>query len=241
MSHIARHRGRKTAAATLVAAAAIALTACQDNGSGAAGPASSASSAPSAAASDSPSAAGSSSAAGGEQTGAATDSDGATAAQSPSGSAAGGAGTTSARSAASHDTSGDRCTSAQMGLRLGRADIGAGNIRYSLTFTNNGKSSCTLRGYPGVSLLQRDGQTVGRPATREGAAGGAVTLAPGASAHAVLHTINDGLKDAPCWKSAQLVQAYPPGSTEAMTARTSGLRVCGDEFTVTTVSTGAGE
>jgi hypothetical protein len=68
-----------------------------------------------------------------------------------------------------------------------------------------------------------------------------VTVAAGGSAHAVLHTINDGLSDKPCWKSASLVQSYPPGSKEAMTARvSSGLRVCGDEFTVTAVSSGAG-
>ncbi|MFI0775481.1 DUF4232 domain-containing protein [Streptomyces sp. NPDC021212] len=134
-----------------------------------------------------------------------------------------------------------RCESSSMGLRVGRADVGAGNIRYSLVFTNKGKSACTLNGFPGVSLMARDGQTIGKPAEREGATGKPVTVAAGGSAHAVLHTINDGLSDKPCWKSASLVQAYPPGSKEAMTARvSSGLRVCGDEFTVTAVTSGAG-
>jgi len=134
-----------------------------------------------------------------------------------------------------------RCESSSMGLRVGRADIGAGNIRYSLVFTNKGKSACTLNGFPGASLLARDGQTIGKPAEREGAKGKPVTVPAGGSAHAVLHTINDGLSDKPCWKSASLVQAYPPGSKDAMTARvSSGLRVCGDEFTVTAVEPGAG-
>ncbi|MGR3936543.1 DUF4232 domain-containing protein [Streptomyces sp. BRA346] len=134
-----------------------------------------------------------------------------------------------------------RCESSSMGLRVGRADIGAGNIRYSLVFTNKGRSACTLNGFPGASLLARDGQRIGKPAEREGAKGKPVTVPAGGSAHAVLHTINDGLSDKPCWKSASLVQAYPPGSKEAMTARvSSGLRVCGDEFTVTAVEPGAG-
>ncbi|MEU1801768.1 DUF4232 domain-containing protein [Streptomyces sp. NPDC019937] len=136
---------------------------------------------------------------------------------------------------------GGRCESSSMSLRVGNADIGAGNIRYALVFTNKGRSACTLNGFPGVSLLAKDGQTIGKAAEREGAKGKPVTVPAGGSAHAVLHTINDGLSDKPCWKGASLVKAYPPGSKEAMTARVaSGLRVCGDEFTVTAVAAGAG-
>ncbi|UAL71843.1 DUF4232 domain-containing protein [Streptomyces angustmyceticus] len=161
-----------------------------------------------------------------------------------SGSASGGTGgngrPTAAQSAASAAGSAGRCRAASMRMSLGRPDQGAGNIRYALVFTNSGKQSCTLRGYPGVSLLARDGQPVGRPAGREGGAGRAVTLAPGASAHAVLHTVNEGMKGSGCWKGADLVQAYPPGSKESMTTRGSGLRVCGNEFTVSTLSPAAG-
>lgn len=235
-------RGRKAATATLIAAAAaLALTACQDDGSGVK---SGAPAAPSAA-SDSGSASGSASGSSSDAAGSAeADGGGSAAAQSPSGQAPKGTAvrTASARTAASAstDTSSDRCTADEMGLRLGRADVGAGNIRYPLVFTNNGKTSCTLRGYPGVSLIQRDGQMIGRPATREGAAGKAVTLKPGGSAYAVLHTIQDGLNDEPCWKSPYLLQTYPPGSKDAMTLRTSGLRVCGGEFTVTALEPGTG-
>ncbi|MER7399634.1 DUF4232 domain-containing protein [Streptomyces sp. NPDC000151] len=241
--HTSLRRGRKAATATVIAAAAaLALTACQDDGSGVKTGASAASSA---AASDSGPASGSSSAAASGSSSAAADGGSSAAAKSPSGQAAKGTAvrTASARtaSAASTDTSSDRCTASGMGLRLGRADVGAGNIRYPLVFTNNGKTSCTLRGYPGVSLIQRDGQIIGRPATREGAAGTAVTLKPGGSAYAVLHTIQDGLKDTPCWKSPYLLQTYPPGSKESMTLRTSGLRVCGGEFTVTALEPGTGE
>ncbi|WP_223735483.1 DUF4232 domain-containing protein [Streptomyces purpurogeneiscleroticus] len=246
MSHLTSlRRGRKAATATLIAAAAaLALTACQDDGSGVK---SGAPAAPSAAASDSGadsgSASDSSSAASGSSS-AEADGGGSAASQSPSGQGAKGTAvrTASARTAAaaSTDTSSDRCTADELGLRLGRADVGAGNIRYPLVFTNNGKTSCTLRGYPGVSLIQRDGQMIGKPATREGAAGKAVTLKPGGSAYAVLHTIQDGLNDEPCWKSPYLLQTYPPGSKDAMTLRTSELRVCGGEFSVTALEPGVG-
>ncbi|MFH8682905.1 DUF4232 domain-containing protein [Streptomyces lydicus] len=214
--HLTPRHARHAAAAVLAAVAAVALTACQEGKTNGAGD-------PSAAASQG---AGSGNASGG------------TAGSSQGTGGAGSGQPTAARSAASADNSSDRCTAASMRLRLGAPDAGAGNIRYPLVFTNSGKQTCTLRGFPGVSLLARDAQTIGKPATREQGAGGPVRLAPGASAHAVLHTINEGLKGSGCWKSADLVQAYPPGSKEAMTAHTSGLRVCGDEFSVTAVAPG---
>ncbi|MFB6439827.1 DUF4232 domain-containing protein [Streptomyces sp. NPDC056411] len=131
-----------------------------------------------------------------------------------------------------------RCAATSMRMRLGGVDAGAGNLRYALVFTNSGRQPCILRGYPGVSLMARDAQSIGKPATREGVAGGPVTLAPGASAHAELHTLNEGLGGAGCWKSADLVLAYPPGSKESMTTRTSGLRICGEEFSVSAVTPG---
>lgn len=134
---------------------------------------------------------------------------------------------------------GDRCTSAGMRLTLGRGDAGAGNIHYSLVFTNTSGKSCTLSGYPGVSALAGDGQQIGAPATREGGAGSAVRLAPGARAYSVVHTLNEGI-DGGCRDKGALLRAYPPGSREAMTTRSEGLRVCGDTFTITTLKSGAG-
>ncbi|MFD9206014.1 DUF4232 domain-containing protein [Streptomyces sioyaensis] len=213
---------RTLAAALLAVTAATALTACQDGK-----PASAKS--PSSAASDG-SSSGAASGANGGGTGAGS--------QHTGGSADSGQ-PTAARGAASTDHSSNRCTAASLRMSLGQPDQGAGNIRYALTFTNSGKASCTLRGFPGVSLLAKNGQSVGKPATRQGAAGAAVTLAPGKSAHAVLHTIAEGTKGSGCWPAGASVQAYPPGSKESMTARASGLQVCGDEFGVTSLAPGA--
>ncbi|MDL4775375.1 DUF4232 domain-containing protein [Actinomadura xylanilytica] len=128
-----------------------------------------------------------------------------------------------------------RCTSVQLGIHLGMSDVGAGNLRYELRLTNKGSHSCTLQGYPGVSLLRGDGSTIGRPATHEGPAGGLVRIAPGGGAHVTLHTLNKGVKGDGCWEEPGLLKVYPPGSKAAMTLRTTSPHVCGDTFTVTSV------
>ncbi|GAU70447.1 serine/threonine-protein kinase [Streptomyces sp. NBRC 110611] len=240
-------RGRRVAAGSLIAVAALTLTACQDGTTGAA-------SRPSSAAAPATSQDGAQQEAqggtrngvrGGTEPTGAKDRPSSAAAEQPSANAAPSGGSTSSgtpnatESHASSMTASDRCTAADMSLRLGDADIGAGNIRYPLVFTNKGKKACTLRGFPGVSLIKRDGSSVGAPATREGGRGEAVRLQPGQSAYSVLHTLNDGVSDTPCWAESQLVFVYPPGSKESMTTGSHGLRVCGGRFDVTAVTPGS--
>lgn len=216
-------RGRRVAAGSLIALTALTLTACQSGKDSAAH--SSSASAPATT--------------GGTQGG----SSGAAGSSSDAGAKSADGKATNAPSAfqahTSTMTAPDRCTADNLSLRLGRTDIGAGNIHIPLVFTNNGKKSCSLRGFPGVSLTLKEGTPVGKPATRSGAAGGTVRLNPGQSAHAVLHTVNDGVSDTPCWSTAQLVRAYPPGSKDTVTTGTDGLRVCGGQFDVTSVKPGA--
>ncbi|MFJ8001130.1 DUF4232 domain-containing protein [Streptomyces sp. NPDC096310] len=129
-----------------------------------------------------------------------------------------------------------RCTAARLGLGLSAPNPGAGQIYYDLRLINKGPGSCTLRGFPGVSLLAGDGAPIGTPATREGGQLPAVTLAPGAAAHITLHTLNKGIKGSSCWPRPSLLQIYPPGSKDAMTLATSAPVVCGDTFRVSAVS-----
>ncbi|WP_327111118.1 DUF4232 domain-containing protein [Streptomyces sp. NBC_01341] len=145
---------------------------------------------------------------------------------------------TESRSASTRPPSGDvaapdRCTAGQLKPRLGPADVGAGNIRFDLQLINEGKAPCTLRGFPGVSLLRGDGSTIGVPATREGSQGTAVKLGPGESAHATLRTLNKDIKGPDCWPAPTLLKVYPPGLKESLTLRSSTPVVCGDTFTVT--------
>ncbi|MCK7627155.1 DUF4232 domain-containing protein [Streptomyces sp. RS10V-4] len=228
LATLTRGRGRRVAAGSLIAVTALTLSACQNGTDGASRPSSAAAPATSGA-TGAPSAGSSAQSSGN--------------AARPSGAAKPSAGTSGVPNASQANpsamTASDRCTAANMSLGLGRTDVGAGNIRVPLVFTNKGKKACTLRGFPGVSLIQRDGSAVGTPATREGGAGGAVRLQPGQSAHALLHTVNEGVSDIPCWGNSQIVFVYPPGSKESMTTGSNGLRVCGGTFTVTTVEAGS--
>ncbi|MFJ8764267.1 DUF4232 domain-containing protein [Streptomyces clavifer] len=116
------------------------------------------------------------------------------------------------------------------------ADAGAGQIYYRLTFENTSEAPCTLRGFPGVSLIARGGGVIGAPAEREGATRAQTVIGPGKTAHVTLHTLNRGIDDSACWDPPDHLRVYPPGSTEALTLRAPELRICGDRFTTTAVA-----
>lgn len=128
-----------------------------------------------------------------------------------------------------------RCAAEALTLSLSPADSGAGQVYYRLTFTNTSAKACTLKGYPGVSLIRRDGSAIGVPATHEGTAGTSTALGPGRTAEVTLHTTNQGISDSPCWGRPDYLKVYPPGSTRALTLRTAQPLVCGDRFTTTAV------
>ncbi|MFI6012582.1 DUF4232 domain-containing protein [Streptomyces sp. NPDC051243] len=131
-----------------------------------------------------------------------------------------------------------RCTRDHLDLSLGRVSPGAGNRYVPLVFTNTSAQPCSLHGYPGVTLIDSAGNRIGEPAERQGPDAPAVTLGPGGSAYAALHTVVEGVTDKPCWRPAAQVQAYPPGSTWALRTPADAFRVCGDVFEVHAVKPG---
>ncbi|MCX5401238.1 DUF4232 domain-containing protein [Streptomyces sp. NBC_00102] len=131
-----------------------------------------------------------------------------------------------------------RCAAETLTMSLSPADAGAGQVYYRLTFTNTSEEACALKGYPGVSLIRRDGSAVGVPATHEGSAGTSTALGPGKTAGVTLHTNNRGVSDSSCWGRPDYLKVYPPGSTRALTLRTTDPLVCGDRFTTTAVAGG---
>ncbi|MFE3743460.1 DUF4232 domain-containing protein [Streptomyces sp. NPDC059134] len=225
-----KSRGRWRIAAVAVSATllAAATAACDSGGGSSGGPAASA---PTAASASTPTGGGGT--AGDVTEGSGTQSASSTAPAPPAPSAP--ASSTPPVSGQAQATSA-RCTAAHLGLSLGDPNPGAGQIYYDLRLINKGPGSCTLRGFPGVSLLAGDGAPIGTPATREGGQLPAVTLAPGAAAHITLHTLNRGIKGSSCWPRPSLLQIYPPGSKDAMTLATSAPEVCGDTFRVSAVS-----
>ena len=83
-----------------------------------------------------------------------------------------------------------RCTASDLGvwLAVDQGNGALGTIYYPLQFTNLSGHSCSLYGYPGVSVTGDNGQRLGSPANW--IAGydrkRVVDLAPGATAHTLL-------------------------------------------------------
>ena len=105
------------------------------------------------------------------------------------------------------------------GLRLGlsRTEGTAGTFYVSVRFTNEGKSSCVIAGFPGVSYVDENGKQVGSSAVRSGAKGPQVTLLPGAGAAALLAMTDAGVFDPDTCRPAPVsgLRVYPPDEYHA--------------------------
>ncbi|MGP9724606.1 DUF4232 domain-containing protein [Corynebacterium sp. AOP40-9SA-29] len=87
------------------------------------------------------------------------------------------------------DASGDdgRCTTGDLDVTAGQTQGAAGSILLDVEFTNTSDGSCTLTGFPGVTLVDESGEPVGAPAEREeNLPSSVVDLAAGATATSAL-------------------------------------------------------
>lgn len=84
-----------------------------------------------------------------------------------------------------------QCRSAELTVSLTPPEGAVGSVYRALVFTNNGRRSCQLRGFPGVSYLgASDNDQVGPAAQRVGDRGDQVPIAPGGTASAQLQLVN---------------------------------------------------
>jgi len=120
-------------------------------------------------------------------------------------------------------------------VSLGQADAGAGQVYVPIEFVNTASKSCEMRGFPGVSLLDQNDNQIGQPATREGAEGSVVSLAPNGSASALMHTSNGIGGSGTCTPRASAIRVYPPDNTEAIIVP-SELVACGGMSISTVIS-----
>jgi Protein of unknown function (DUF4232) len=118
------------------------------------------------------------------------------------------------RSAAA--ASAPRCTVSHLEIWLGLGLGGgtAGSTFYPLEFSNVAHSACTLNGFPGVSAVGSGGGQIGPAASRNGQHQAAVTLAAGATGHAILRVVDAG---AVCSSpvTATGLNVFPPGATRS--------------------------
>lgn len=79
------------------------------------------------------------------------------------------------------------CKASDLALSMGNSEGAAGTVYMHATLTNKGQQTCTIKGYPTVSLVDSHGVLLGANAQNNPLYGaGTVTLSPGNTAHAVV-------------------------------------------------------
>jgi len=112
------------------------------------------------------------------------------------------------------------CPNGSLQLKLGLAQGYAGGVYEVIDFTNTSGATCTLTGYPGVSLVSGPPYAqIGLAAKRGGTAPvKQITLAPGATANALLQVVDAlNFPTATCSPAkATDLRIYPPNQTVAL-------------------------
>jgi hypothetical protein len=128
------------------------------------------------------------------------------------------------------------CHSNELAGSLGAAEGALGTLYRPIVLRNIGSRTCTVEGFPGVSILDSAGTQLGQPATRENVAPGVVSLPPEASASALL-TTDTSVHGGPC-TAATTIRVYPPHEWVPLLVPADGYEVCDQRFTVRPVVAG---
>ncbi|NUR03198.1 MAG: DUF4232 domain-containing protein [Streptomyces sp.] len=127
------------------------------------------------------------------------------------------------------------CAVSDLYVSMGRKEGAAGSVYWPIRFTNTSTTSCTLRGYPGVSALDPAHRQIGPAATHSGRSFTTVVLAPAHSVSAVIRTTN-GPIGGPCLRTGTYLRIYPPASFRAVLVPASWT-ICSHLFQVGPVNT----
>jgi len=113
----------------------------------------------------------------------------------------------------------NECKVAELKLSLGGGDATAGTRYRELRFTNTGKRTCVIQGFPGVSYVAGDdGHQVGPAAYRDGRKGEAISLKPGMTAFAPLGFVQVGNYDPAVCRPTEVrgLRVYPPHEYDSL-------------------------
>jgi Protein of unknown function (DUF4232) len=145
---------------------------------------------------------------------------GSTAAASPSAPAAASSNTPAVVAPSSSAAGTSACATSALQIKLGPSDGYAGGVYQTIDFTNTSGSPCTLTGYPGVSLVTGPShQQLGLAAKRNTTTPAqVVTLAPGATANAVVQIVDALNFPSPSCQPAKAtaLKVYPPDQFTAV-------------------------
>jgi len=107
-----------------------------------------------------------------------------------------------------------RCQSMDLTASISAANGAAGTSYQNVVLTNHTNHTCTVTGFPGISLVDAGNNVLGQPATRNGAAGATVTLAPNTSAAATIALPNPAnFASGTCSAMSTNLRIYPPDDT----------------------------
>ena len=136
--------------------------------------------------------------------------------------------TTSASAASTGPAAISKCAAGNLAVWVNEdsSDGTAGTTFFHLDYTNTGRATCYLDGYPGVSAVSQGGKQLGKAARRNSAAPvKIIDLAAGRTAHSVLGYV-DIIVDPACKeKTAAALKVFAPNDTNARHAFFS-LPVC---------------
>jgi hypothetical protein len=115
-----------------------------------------------------------------------------------------------------------RCRADELVVSLAGTEGAAGSIIRSYEFTNSGKTTCTLFGYPGLGLLGAQGQNLTTTVQREPAPESTVTLSPGGHAwFAIEYGDGTGYGNLTCPESSAL-EVTPPNAYHQLILKGAG-------------------
>ena len=113
------------------------------------------------------------------------------------------------------------CTAEDLGawVAVSQGNGAAGSLYLPLQFTNLSRHACAMRGFPGVSAVDRNNHQLGSPASWDHAVSArTVVLARGATAHTILRYGDVAVTTAPgCHPTFGTfeLRIYPPGQRRA--------------------------
>jgi hypothetical protein len=117
-------------------------------------------------------------------------------------------------------TGASACATSSLKVSLGLGQGYAGGVYENIVFTNTSSASCTLYGYPGVSLVSGPPYAqIGLAAKRDATAPvKLITLAPGGAANALLQIVDAlNFPTATCGPAkATAIRVYPPNQTASV-------------------------
>lgn len=114
------------------------------------------------------------------------------------------------------------CSTSQLSATVAPGQGAAGTLYSGVVLHNRSGSTCTLHGFPDVSLLDAGRHQMGAAAARSGPSGTTVVLTPGAAATSLFSVAPPACVDGPP-RAASYLRVLPPEQTTAITVPASVL------------------